>query len=109
MEAVRSSQFGAVLATSNGSSMASGIDQQRLSLLLAVLEKRAGLNLAGDDVFVNLAGGMTIDEPASDLGNAFAGSPLEAGLARKIVPLPKTRFELGPVRAFTRRVIKLTR
>ena len=48
--------------------MASGIDQQRLSLLLAVLEKRAGLNLIGDDVFVNIAGGMTVDEPASDLG-----------------------------------------
>jgi DNA repair protein RadA/Sms len=48
--------------------MASGLDQQRLSLLLAVLEKRAGLNLAGDDVFVNIAGGMVIDEPASDLG-----------------------------------------
>ena len=48
--------------------MASGIDQQRLSLLLAVLEKRAGLNLMGDDVFVNIAGGMTIDEPAADLG-----------------------------------------
>jgi predicted ATP-dependent serine protease len=48
--------------------MASGLDQQRLSLLLAVLEKRAGLNLAGDDVFVNIAGGMTIDEPACDLG-----------------------------------------
>jgi DNA repair protein RadA/Sms len=47
--------------------MASGIDQQRLSLLLAVLEKRAGLNLIGDDVFVNIAGGMTVDEPASDL------------------------------------------
>src|SRR5215467_6928297 len=48
--------------------MASGIDQQRLSLLLAVLEKRAGLNLMGEDVFVNIAGGMTVDEPASDLG-----------------------------------------
>jgi DNA repair protein RadA/Sms len=48
--------------------MASGIDQQRLSLLLAVLEKRVGLNLAGEDVFVNIAGGMTIDEPALDLG-----------------------------------------
>jgi DNA repair protein RadA/Sms len=48
--------------------MASGLDQQRLSLLLAVLEKRAGLHLAGDDVFVNIAGGMTVDEPASDLG-----------------------------------------
>jgi DNA repair protein RadA/Sms len=48
--------------------MASGVDQQRLSLLLAVLEKRAGLNLMGDDVFVNVAGGLTVDEPASDLG-----------------------------------------
>jgi DNA repair protein RadA/Sms len=52
----------------NARRMANGIDQQRLSLLLAVLEKRAGLNLVGDDVFVNIAGGMTIDEPASDLG-----------------------------------------
>ena len=47
--------------------MAVGIDQNRLSLLLAVLEKRAGLSLAGDDVYVNIAGGMTIDEPAADL------------------------------------------
>src|SRR5947208_1202475 len=56
----------------NARRMASGIDQQRLALLLAVLEKRAGLNLAGDDVFVNIAGGMTIDEPASDLGGLAA-------------------------------------
>jgi DNA repair protein RadA/Sms len=48
--------------------MAVGIDQNRLSLLLAVLEKRAGLHLVSDDVFVNIAGGMTIDEPAVDLG-----------------------------------------
>jgi len=47
--------------------MASGLDQNRLSLLLAVLDKRAGLNLATDDVFVNVAGGMTIEEPAADL------------------------------------------
>jgi DNA repair protein RadA/Sms len=47
--------------------MAVGIDQSRLSLLLAVLEKRAGLHLVADDVFVNIAGGMTVDEPAADL------------------------------------------
>jgi DNA repair protein RadA/Sms len=47
--------------------MASGLDQQRLALLLAVLEKRVGFNLAGDDVFVNVVGGMTVDEPAADL------------------------------------------
>ena len=48
--------------------MASGIDHNRLSLLLAVLEKRAGLGLAGEDVFVNVAGGLALDEPAADLG-----------------------------------------
>ena len=61
----------ALVSTSNYGTarrMSSGIDQQRLALLLAVLEKRAGLNLAGDDVFVNIAGGMTVDEPAADLG-----------------------------------------
>jgi DNA repair protein RadA/Sms len=51
----------------NAKRMASGIDQNRLSLLLAVLEKRAGLNLLGEDVFINVAGGMTVDEPAADL------------------------------------------
>jgi DNA repair protein RadA/Sms len=55
-------------AYGNARRMASGIDPQRLALLLAVLEKRAGLNLMGDDVFVNIAGGMAVDEPASDLG-----------------------------------------
>ena len=47
--------------------MAMGIDSGRVSLLLAVLEKRAGLVLVGEDVYVNIAGGMAIDEPAADL------------------------------------------
>ena len=51
----------------NARRMASGLDQNRLSLLLAVLEKRAGLNLIADDVFVNIAGGIAVDEPAADL------------------------------------------
>ena len=51
----------------NARRMASGLDQNRLSLLLAVLEKRAGVNLAAEDVFVNVAGGMAVDEPAADL------------------------------------------
>jgi DNA repair protein RadA/Sms len=63
--------------------MAIGIDQARLSLLLAVLEKRAGLSLGGDDVYVNIAGGMTIDEPAADLSvvAAVASSLRNRGLA----------------------------
>ena len=59
---VSTSLYGTARRTANG------IDQQRLALLLAVLEKRAGLSLGGDDVFVNIAGGMTVDEPAADLG-----------------------------------------
>jgi len=51
----------------NARRMASGIDPQRLSLLLAVLEKRVGLSLVGEDVFVNIAGGIAVDEPAADL------------------------------------------
>jgi DNA repair protein RadA/Sms len=51
----------------NARRTANGLDQNRLALLLAVLDKRAGLNMATDDVFVNVAGGMTVDEPAADL------------------------------------------
>jgi len=58
---VSSSTFG------NPRRTASGLDQNRLSLLLAVLDKRAGLNLSTDDVFVNVAGGVTVEEPAADL------------------------------------------
>jgi DNA repair protein RadA/Sms len=51
----------------NSQRMASGVDRSRLTLLLAVLEKRAGLNLVAEDVFVNIAGGLSVDEPAADL------------------------------------------
>ncbi len=47
-----------------------GFDFRRLALLLAVLEKRVGMNLGQFDVFVNVAGGLKIDEPAVDLGVA---------------------------------------
>lgn len=71
----------------NARRTANGMDQTRLALLLAVLEKRAGLNLLGDDVFVNIAGGMAVDEPAADLGviAAIASSvrnrPVQRGTA----------------------------
>jgi DNA repair protein RadA/Sms len=45
-----------------------GVDYNRVSLLLAVLEKRVGMHLMGMDVFVNVVGGLKIDEPAVDLG-----------------------------------------
>jgi DNA repair protein RadA/Sms len=48
--------------------MANGVDLNRVSLLLAVMEKRLGMHLSGQDVYVNVVGGMHIDEPAIDLG-----------------------------------------
>lgn len=71
----------------NARRMASGMDQNRLSLLLAVLEKRAGLNLLADDVFVNIAGGIAVDEPAADLAivaavaSSLRNRPVEPGTA----------------------------
>ncbi|MEM9667204.1 MAG: DNA repair protein RadA, partial [Bacteroidota bacterium] len=47
---------------------ATGFDGRRLQMLLAVLEKRQGLRLSTQDVFVNVAGGVRVDEPAVDLG-----------------------------------------
>jgi DNA repair protein RadA/Sms len=51
----------------NPQRVATGFDYRRLSILLAVLEKRAGLRLSANNVFVNMAGGIKIDEPAVDL------------------------------------------
>src|SRR5262245_2697757 len=77
----------------NARRMASGIDQNRLSLLLAVLEKRAGLNLLGEDVFINVAGGMTIDEPAADL--AIVGAVASSLRNRPIRPGTAVFGEVG--------------
>ena len=73
--------------------MASGIDQNRLALLLAVLEKRANVNLAGDDVYINVAGGIAVDEPAADLAIMAA---VASGLRnRPIRPGTATFGEIG--------------
>jgi DNA repair protein RadA/Sms len=65
--------------------VASGFDARRLSLLLAVLEKRIGLRVSMQDVFLNIAGGLRIDEPAADLGvvvaiaSGFRDTPADSG------------------------------
>jgi DNA repair protein RadA/Sms len=63
---VTSSSYGVPQRTTTG------VDVRRLALLLAVLEKRVGLVLGHQDVFVNVAGGLRIEEPAVDLGIAVA-------------------------------------
>jgi DNA repair protein RadA/Sms len=88
--------------------MASGIDSQRLSLLLAVLEKRAGVNLIGDDVFVNIAGGMTVDEPASDLGVLAA---IASSVRNRVIPATTAMFGevglAGEVRGITQAALRV--
>lgn len=48
--------------------MTTGADYNRVNMLIAVLEKRVGQNLSNQDIYVNIVGGMRIDEPAADLG-----------------------------------------
>jgi DNA repair protein RadA/Sms len=64
-----------------------GVDGNRLSLLLAVLEKKLGFNFAQNDVFVNVAGGVRLSEPAADLAmitglmSSYLDRPIAADLA----------------------------
>lgn len=51
---------------------AAGTDYNRVNLLMAVLEKRAGVHLSGSDAYVNVAGGIKVNEPALDLGVVMA-------------------------------------
>lgn len=52
--------------------MANGVELNRLALLIAVMEKRLGVHLSGQDIYVNVVGGMRIEEPAIDLGIVVA-------------------------------------
>lgn len=86
-----------------------GIDPNRLNLIVAVLDKRGGLSLSGQDIFANATGGIRISEPASDLGLAAAlasslsGNPIdpdtvffgEIGLAGEVrgVTQPEIRIQ----------------
>jgi DNA repair protein RadA/Sms len=49
-----------------------GLDPNRVALIAAVMEKRLGMNLSGLDIFMNVAGGVKVTEPAADLGIAVA-------------------------------------
>jgi len=65
--------------------VAGGIDNKRLALLLAILEKRAGLPMGANDVFVSVAGGLRLTEPAIDLAvlaavaSSLKDMPIDAG------------------------------
>ena len=62
--------------------MTNGADYNRVAMLLAVLEKRAGLRIGNQDIYINIAGGLRVDEPAADLGIVVA---LASSLSNKAV------------------------
>ncbi len=69
-----------------------GFDANRLNLIIAVLEKRIGLHLENEDVFVNAAGGVTVDDPACDLAVAAA---VASNLKEK--PVKKDTVVIGEI------------
>ena len=77
-----------------------GFDHNRMSLLIAVLEKRMGLKFYENDVYVNVAGGIRLDEPSADLSIAMA---LISGITDRVIPEKLIAFGelglLGEVRA----------
>ena len=72
--------------------MATGIDYNRLSMLMAVMEKRLGMQVQGQDAYVNVVGGIKIDEPAVDLGIAVA-----VASSFRNVPVDRTAVVMGEV------------
>jgi DNA repair protein RadA/Sms len=70
-----------------GRRMTQGVDQNRVALLIAMLERSVGFQMLGDDVFLNIAGGLEVDEPAVDLGvvaaiaSSFKNQPIDAHTA----------------------------
>ena len=86
---------------STGRRVSTGVDYNRISVLVAMLEKRLGFHLTGCDIYVNAAGGLEISEPAADLGivaailSSFRNHPVsshtvlmgELGLSGEVRPV----------------------
>ena len=71
---------------------ANGIDYNRLCLLLAVLEKRLGLKFSQNDIYLNVVGGLSLDEPSVDLAIALA---LISSI--KDIPIPQNVLAMGEI------------
>jgi DNA repair protein RadA/Sms len=86
-----------------------GLDQNRVALLTAVMEKKLGMHLMGHDIFMNVAGGVKIDEPAVDLGivSAVASSFLNKPIQNNTVVIGEVGLT-GEVRAVGQVDIRIT-
>jgi DNA repair protein RadA/Sms len=81
------------LFTSNPRRMTVGLDHFRAAMLLAIVEKKLGFSFAGEDIYLNVAGGLDIEEPATDLGVILA---VVSCLKNKAVPPALAAFgEVG--------------
>ncbi len=91
----------------------SGLDSNRLAMLIAVLEQHAGMRLADRDVFASSVGGLRIAEPASDLALllAISGSQLKRGLAAGTGAIGEVGLggEIRPVAHLDQRVLEASR
>jgi DNA repair protein RadA/Sms len=85
-----------------------GIDHNRLALLVAVLEKKVGLTMAGQDIFLNVVGGVKLVEPAADLGiiAAVASSHLDRSIAPRTMVIGEVGLA-GEVRAVTQPEVRV--
>ena len=90
--------------------VATGVDAKRLSIIIAILEKRCGYDLSSDDIFVNVVGGIRLDEPATDLGVGLAivSSFVNRALDVKTVSIGELGLggEVRPVPQIERRVVE---
>src|SRR2546430_310764 len=73
--------------------LATGVDPQRLALISAVLEKRLGVSLWDQDIYLNVVGGLQVEEPAADL--AIVGAILSSLFGKPIGPSTVTFGEVG--------------
>ena len=93
--------------------IANGVDYNRLLMLAAVLSRRAGLSLSNQDIIVNVAGGLTIREPATDLAvaMAIASSQRNTAVDRQMAALGEVGLsgELRPVSQLQRRLTEAAR
>ena len=85
-----------------------GVDHNRVSLLVAVLDKICGLQLGGSDIFLNVAGGVRVDEPAVDLGivSAMVSSFLDRPINPKTVILGEVGLT-GEIRAVSQMDVRI--
>ena len=100
-------------AAYNAARRSNGIDYNRAAMLLAVLEKRGGLSVAGCDSYINVIGGLELDDPAADLATALAiaSSFLDRSMGSDVAAIGEVGLsgELRSVSALNQRLSEIAR